>query len=78
MGGKRIRDAEAAEAQETMLSGDPIELGGDGDADEAVFVGFFDVDVCFLTAAVLEDGSSPGVEEAGDVYGGGGDEVVPV
>ena len=57
-----------------MLSGDPVEINIDDNTDEVIV---FDEDVGALIEAVFDVGSGPGVEEAADVDGGGGDEVVP-
>jgi len=68
------RDAEAREAQETVLAWLPVEFCGYGDADEVVGG---EGEGCALDAAVFEKGAEVGVDVAWDVYGGCCDEVVP-
>ena len=59
-----------------MLTGRPAHLDRwNGEAYKTVVL---DVNVGFLNKAILEGGSEPGVYDAGDVDGGGGDKVVPV
>jgi len=58
-----------------MLSGCPVKVGWNRDASKAIV---FDGDLGFLTNAILETGTNPGVDVAWDIYSGGGDEIVPV
>lgn len=57
-----------------MLAWCPVELGGNGDASEAVV---FDRDPCLLCEAVFEDCAKPGEYEAGDIDSCSCDKVVP-
>lgn len=75
MRGQCVHNAKPCEAQETVLARFPVlNICGYGDASEAVL---FDDDACFLTDAVFENGAEPGIRVAGNVDGGGGNEVIP-
>lgn len=50
------------------------DFGGNRDASETVV---FDGDASFLMNAVFKAGAEPWVRVAGNVYCGGGDEVIP-
>ena len=57
-----------------MLSGRPSEFSGNHDASEAIIL---DGQASALGKAVLENRAEPAVRVAGNVYRGGGNEVVP-
>ena len=70
------RQRATREAQKAVLTGRPAHLDRwNGEAYKTVVL---DVNVGFPDKAILEGGSEPGVYEAGDVDGSGGDKVVPV
>lgn len=66
--------AEAGEAEETVRSWCPVEVGWNSDADEVVV---FTYHVSFLANAVFEESSEPWVDEGGNVDSCGCDEIVP-
>ena len=57
-----------------MLPGHPVEGGGDRDAGEPVV---FHEYLGALAAPVLDVGTEPGIDQAGNVHGRCCDEVVP-
>lgn len=71
---ERLQEAEACKTQEAMLSGLPSELGRNCDASKAIF---FHENLGFLTCAIFEASSKPGVGITRNVYGGGSNKVVP-
>ena len=58
-----------------MLSGFPIEFGGNCDAGKAIV---FYKDLGFLADAILEASPKPGVDVTRNIYGGCSDKVVPM
>lgn len=58
-----------------MLSGAPIEVHRNGDASKAVF---FHRDLSLLSEPILKTGPQQGEDEARNVYGCRGNEVMPM
>ena len=57
-----------------MLSGFPSGFGWNCDANKAIF---FYEDLGFLTDAILEASPKPGVDITRNIYGRGGNKIVP-